>query len=102
MIFSSIRNDIGSNFVERINEWFFGKRYSIYGKNGAIKYMTYLDKLIKFSYFPKHYNFHEIMLYSQYPSKNFQVEICVLSKNLKIFRREEFHKIILIVHKNYQ
>ena len=25
---------------------------------------------------------HEIMLYSQYPSKNFQVEICVLS-NLK-------------------
>ena len=76
VIFSSIRNDIGSNFVESINEWFFGERYSIYGKNGAIKkYITHLDKLIKFSYFPKHYNFHEIMLYSQYPSENFQVEI---------------------------
>ena len=46
-------------------------------KNGAIKYITHLDK---FSYFPKHYNFHEIMLYSQYPSENFQVEICVLSR----------------------
>ena len=44
-------------------------------KNGAIKYITHLDK---FSYFPKHYNFHEIMFYSQYPSENFQVEICVL------------------------
>ena len=53
----------------------FGERYSIHGKNGAIKYITHLDN---FSYFPKHYNFHEIMLYSQYPSKNFQVEICVL------------------------
>ena len=41
----------------------FGERYSIYGKNGAIKYITHLDK---FPYFPKHYNFHEIMLYSQY------------------------------------
>ena len=51
-------------------------------KNGAIKYITHLNK---FSYFPKHYNFHEIMLYSQYPSENFQVEICVLSNNLKIF-----------------
>ena len=39
--------------------------------------------------FPKHYNFHEIMLYSQYPSENFQAEICVLSNNLKIFRRED-------------
>ena len=38
-------------------------------KNGAIKYITHLDK---FSYFPKHYNFHEITLYSQYPSKNFK------------------------------
>ena len=36
----------------------FGERYSIYGKSGAIKYSTHLDK---FSYFPKHYNFHEIM-----------------------------------------
>ena len=54
----------------------FGERYSIYGKNGAIKYITHLDK---FSYFPKHYNFHEIMLYFQYPSENFQVEMCVLS-----------------------
>ena len=35
--------------------------------------------------FQKHYNFHEIMLYSQYPSENFQDEICVLSNNLKIF-----------------
>ena len=51
-------------------------------KNGAIEYITHLDK---FSYFPKQYNFHEIMLYSQYPSENFQVEICVLSNNLKIF-----------------
>ena len=58
----------------------FGERYSIYGKNGAIKYITHLDK---FSYFPKHYNFHETMLYSQYPFENFQVEICVLSYNLK-------------------
>ena len=64
----------------------FSERYSIYGKNGAIKYITYLDK---FSYFPKHYNFYEIMLYSQYPSESFQVEICVLSNNLKIFRRED-------------
>ena len=40
----------------------FGERYSTYGKNGAIKYITHLDK---FSYFPKHYNFHETMLYSQ-------------------------------------
>ena len=46
------------------------------------KMITHLDK---FSYFPKHYNFHEIMLNSQYPSENFQVEICVLSNNLKIF-----------------
>ena len=60
----------------------FGERYSIYGKNGAIKYIAHLDK---FSYFPKHYNFHEIVLYSQYPTENFQVEICVLSNNLKIF-----------------
>ena len=37
-------------------------------KNGAIKYITHLDK---FLYFPKHYNFNEIMLYSQYPSENF-------------------------------
>ena len=59
----------------------FGERYSIYGKNGAIKYIIHLDK---FSYFPKHYNFQEIMLYSQYPSENFQVKVCVLSKNLKI------------------
>ena len=51
-------------------------------KNGVIKYITHLGK---FSYFPKHYNFYEIMLYSQYPSENFQVEICVLSNNLKIF-----------------
>ena len=58
----------------------FGERYSIYGKNGAIKYITHLDKL---SYFPKHYNCHETMLYSQYPFENFQVEICVLSYNLK-------------------
>ena len=57
----------------------FSERHSIYGKNGAIKYITHLDK---FSYFPKHYNFHEIMLYSQYPFENFQVEICVLSNNL--------------------
>ena len=28
-------------------------------KNGAIEYITHLDK---FSYFPKQYNFHEIML----------------------------------------
>ena len=61
---------------------FFGETYSIYGKNGAIKYITHLDK---FPYFPKHHNFHEIILYSQYPSENFQVEICVLSNNLKIF-----------------
>ena len=62
----------------------FGERYSIYGKNGAIKYITHFDK---FSHFPKHCNFHEIMLYSQYPSENFQVEICVLSNtcNLKMF-----------------
>ena len=58
LYFFSIRNDIGSNFVERINEWFFGERYLIYGKNGAIKYVTYLDKLFKFSYFQKNYNFH--------------------------------------------
>ena len=58
----------------------FGERYSIYEKHGAIKYITHLDK---FSYFPKHYNFHETMLYSQYPFENFQVEICVLSYNLK-------------------
>ena len=44
-----------------------GERYSIYGKNSAIKYITHLDK---FSYFPKYYNFHEIMLHSQYPSEN--------------------------------
>ena len=69
------------DFVEHIKEW-FSVRHSIYGKNGAIKYITHLDK---FSYFPKHYNFHEIMLYSQCPSENFQVEICVLSNNLKIF-----------------
>ena len=55
----------------------FGERYSIYGKNGAIKYITHLDT---FSYFPRHYHFHEIiLLHSQYPSKNFQVDICVLS-----------------------
>ena len=59
---------------------FRGKIFSIYGKNGAIKYITHLDK---FSYFPKHYNFHETMLYSQYPFENFQVEISVLSYNLK-------------------
>ena len=35
----------------------FGERHSIYGNNGAIRYITHLDK---FSYFPKHYNFHEI------------------------------------------
>ena len=58
----------------------FGERYSTYGKNGVIKYITHLDK---FSYFPKHYNFHETMLYSQYLSENFQVEICVLSNNMK-------------------
>ena len=56
----------------------FGERYSIYGKSGAIKYITHLDK---FSYFPKQFNFHEIMLYSQYPSENFKVEICALSQN---------------------
>ena len=56
--------------------------FRVYGKKGAIKYITHLDK---FSYFPKHYNFHEIMLYSQCPSEIFQVEICVLSNNLKIF-----------------
>ena len=55
-------------------------------KNGAIKYITHLDK---FSYFPKQYNFNEIMLYSQYPSENFLVEICVLSNNLKIFCRND-------------
>ena len=60
----------------------FNERHSIYGKNGAIKYVTHLDK---FSYFPKHYNFHEIMLYSQFSTENFQVEICVLSNNLKNF-----------------
>ena len=64
----------------------FGERYLIRGKNGAIKYITHLDK---FSYFPKHFNFHEIMLYSQYPSENFQVEISVLSINLKIFLRDD-------------
>ena len=48
-------------------------------KNGAIKHITHLDK---FSYFPKHYNFHEILLHSQYPSENFQIEICVLSKKI--------------------
>ena len=37
----------------------FRRKILIYGKNGAIKYITHLDK---FSYFPKHYNFHEIML----------------------------------------
>ena len=61
----------------------FGERYFRFmEKNGAIKYIrsTHLDK---FSYFPKHYNFHETMLYSQYPFENFQVEICVLSYNLK-------------------
>ena len=62
------------------------ERHSIDGKNGAIKYITHLDK---FSYFPKHHNFHEIMLYSQYPSENFQVEISVLSNNLKIFLRDD-------------
>ena len=36
----------------------FSERHSIDGKNGAIKYITHLDK---FSYFPKHHNFHEIM-----------------------------------------
>ena len=55
-------------------------------KNGAIKYITHLDK---FSYFPKHYNFHEVILYSQYPSENFQVEIFVLSNNLKIFGQDD-------------
>ena len=60
----------------------FRRKMSIYGKNGAIKYITHLDN---FSYFPKHYNFHEIMLYSPYPSENFQVEICILSNTLKIF-----------------
>ena len=59
---------------------FRGKIFSIYGKNCAIKYITHLDK---FSYFPKHYNFHETMLYSQYPFENFQVKISVLSYNLK-------------------
>ena len=29
------------------------------------------------------------VVYFQYPSENFQVEICVLSNNLKIFRRDE-------------
>ena len=58
---STTRCEIGQLMV-------FGERYWIYGKNGAIKYITHLDK---FSYFPKHYNFHEIMLYSQYPSENF-------------------------------
>ena len=71
VIFSKIRNDIGSNFVERINEWFSAKDISFMEKNGAIKYITHLDK---FSYFPKHYNFHEIMLYSQCLSKNYEVE----------------------------
>ena len=42
----------------------FRRKISIYGKSGAIKYITHLDK---FSYFPKHYNFHEIILYSPYP-----------------------------------
>ena len=60
----------------------FGERYLIYGKNGTIRYITHLDKI---SHFPKYYNFHEIMLYSPYPSEIFQVEICVLSNNLKIF-----------------
>ena len=60
----------------------FGERYSIYGKNDAIKYITHLDKFSYFE-FPKHNNFHETMLYSQYPFENFQVEICALSYNLK-------------------
>ena len=54
------------------HQWMvFGERSSIYRKNGAIKYITHLDKL---SYFPKHYNFHEIMLYSQYPFENFKLK----------------------------
>ena len=58
------------------------KIFDLWKKNSAIKYITHLDK---FSYFPKQYNFHEIMLYSPYPSENFQFEICILSNNLKIF-----------------
>ena len=49
-------------------------------KNGAIKYITHLEKL---SYFPKLYNFREIMLFSQYPSENLLVELYVLSNNLE-------------------
>ena len=71
----------------------FSKRHLIYGKNGAIKYITHLDK---FSYSPKQYNFREIMLYSQYPSENFKVEICVLSNSLKIFSRDDRFKKLLL------
>ena len=70
----------------------FSERYSIYRKNGAIKYITHLDK---FSYFPKHYNFNEIMLYSQYPSENFLKLKFVFSQTSSIghawleFRQDE-------------
>ena len=56
-MFSQIRNDIGSNFKDiRFME--------------KVVQLSTLHILDKFSYFPKHYNFHEIMLYSQYPSEN--------------------------------
>ena len=66
-----------------INEWFSEKDIRFMEKNGAIKYITHLDK---FSYFRKHYNFHEIM-YSQYSSKNFQVEMCSLKQLENILTR---------------
>ena len=60
------KNDIVSNFVELINEWF------------CVKDIRCMEKMVQLStlhiwinshIFQKHYNFHEIMLYSHYPSR---------------------------------
>ena len=63
-----------------INEWFSEKDIRFMEKNGATKYITHLDK---FSYFRKHYNFHEIM-YSQY---KLLVEMCSLKQLENILTR---------------
>ena len=52
----------------------FQRKIFHFWKNGAIKYITHLDK---FSYPPKHYNFHKIMLYSLNP---LQPELRKISK----------------------
>ena len=70
----------------------FGERHSIYGGNGAIRYITHLDK---FSYFQKHYNFHEISVdndqYFRSNSYRNIIFLCIIDCILKSIVRSFYY-----------